>query len=95
MSDETTLPPGIRRETNIINAEDVNRAVEGVAQSIIDVLNEYSKQHGATNALFGCLYAAGVALACYDAVLDESVDLRVQLSPLFEGYENQIKAQAH
>ncbi len=95
MDNDTTLPPGVHRETNEIPADEANHAIEAVAHPIIDLMNEHTKKHGSITALYGCLYAAGAALASYGAALDEGIDLRVQLSPLFEGYHNQQANQTH
>lgn len=94
MSEENDLQPGTRRETNMIESDEANHAITGVALPIMELLNKYSKDHGATHALYGLLYATGAALANYGAVLDESVDLRSQLSPLFEGHKAQMDAEA-
>ena len=92
MENENNLPPGTHQQTNMIDSDEANHAIEGVAYPIIDLLNKYSEEHGPTNTLFACLYATGAALANYGAVLDEGVDLRQQLSPLFTGYQTQIEA---
>ena len=95
MDNDTTLPPGVRRETNEIPADQANHAIEAIAHPIIDLMNEHAKQHGSITALYGCLFAAGAALASYGAALEEGIDLRSQLSPLFEGYHSHNAEQSH
>lgn len=95
MNNDTTLPPGMHRETNEIPADDATRALEEVAVPIIQLMNEHAQKHGAITALYGLLYAAGAALASYGAALDEGIDLRMQLSPLFEGYNDTNVADSH
>ena len=92
---QNQVPPGLHRKVTDISEADAASVITHVGEPIIDLLNQYGQKHGATLALYGGLYAMGCALACIGAALDERTDLRVQLSPLLEGYENQLKAMAH
>lgn len=91
MSD-TTDPnkPGMHRATKEIKAG----GASDLADKVIDLMNECSDAHDVFTALYGVLYAAGSAMACAGAVLDERVNLRQQLEPLFTGYDDQRASQA-
>lgn len=89
------IPPGIRRVVNDISAADANHALEHVGVPIVALLNQYTREHEPILALYAGLYAMGCALANMGAALDEPVDLRQQLSPLFEGYSANRKSAAH
>ena len=74
--------PGLRRVTNDIKAG----GADALSIKVMDLMNECTKEHDSFTAHYGVLYAAGAALACAGAALDERVDLRQQLAPLFSGY---------
>lgn len=84
---ETTDPTqsGIHRAVKEIQAG----GASDLAEKGIDLMNECTDAHGVFTALYGVLYAAGSAMACTGAVLDERVDMRQQLAPLFAGYDDQ------
>ena len=91
MSD-TTEPnkPGVHRATKEIKTGGAG----DLADKVIDLMNECSDAHGVFTALYGVLYAAGSAMACAGVALDERVNLRQQLEPLFAGYDDQRSSQA-
>ena len=76
--------PGMQRVTNDIETG----GADDLAAKVMDLMNECAKAHDSFIAIYGVLYAAGAALACAGAVLDERVDLRQQLAPLFSGYDD-------
>lgn len=82
--------PGVHRATKEIKAG----GADALADKVIDLMNECTQAHDAFTALYGVLYAAGSAMACAGAVLDERVNLRQQLEPLFTGYDDQRASQA-
>lgn len=88
-------PPGTHRFENDISAADASHAIEHVGSPIVNILNEYTRDHDPLLAVYAGLYAMGCALANIGAVLDEPVDLRQQLSPLFEGYSDSRKTAAN
>lgn len=87
-TDATT--PDMQRVTKDIKAG----GADALADKVIDLMNECAQAHGVFTALYGVLYAAGSAMACAGAVLDERVNLRQQLEPLFTGYDDQRASQA-
>ena len=82
--------PGVHRVTQDIKSG----GASDLADKVIDLMNQCTETHGVFTALYGVLYAAGSAMACAGAVLDERVNLRQQLAPLFTGYDEQRAGQA-
>lgn len=90
----TKTPEGIR-QTHEIHPNESAHAICHVSEPIISILNDYGRRHSQVLALYGGLYAMGCALASLQASLDPAADLRMQLEPLFDGYEAMRKEKAH
>lgn len=90
----TKIPEGIR-ETHEISPNESAHVICHVSEPVIGILNDYGSRHTQVLALYGGLYAMGCALASLGANLDPAADLRLQLEPLFDGYDAMRKEKAH
>ena len=88
-------PPGTHKVVTEITDEQCAHATVNLGKPIIDLLNEYSRDHGHMLAVFGGLYAMGCAMANIGANLEDPSTLQESFAPLLMGYDAVMAQKQH